>query len=74
MSVIQNFKLCHGKISEAGHAGKHTCNCKLKGLFMWIHIFCIGETAVSIASKLHEPSLQLAALLQHLWTHLILLK
>ena len=29
-SVMLNFKLCHGKIFEAGRAGKHACNYKLK--------------------------------------------
>ena len=29
-SVMLNFKLCHGKIFEAGRAGKHTYNYKLK--------------------------------------------
>ena len=53
MSVMQNFKLCHSKISEAGRAGKHTCDYKLEGSFVCIHILCIGETAASIASKLH---------------------
>ena len=29
MSVMLNFKLCHGKIFEAGRAGKHICNIAL---------------------------------------------
>ena len=29
MSVMLNFKLCHGKIFEAGRAGEHVCVCNI---------------------------------------------
>ena len=29
-SVMLNFKLCHGKIFEAGRAGRSIANCKLQ--------------------------------------------